>query len=67
MEHIKEAALEALASELRRQGHDFVRSSQPPFVGPCDIPSAVYVTGCINLEAMAAAVLSVSMDQKVPA
>ena len=71
MEHINRAAIEALTSELRRQGHDFKRDTrrgnQPPFVGPCDNPKAVFIHGCIDLEALVGAVLAGSAEQQIPA
>ena len=57
MDDSNRARVEALASELRRQSHDFKRGKQPPFVGPCDTPSAVFIQGCIDLESLVAALV----------
>ena len=58
-------AVAALVAELRRQSRDNRRSDQPPFVGPTDVPSLVYVQGQLDLEAMARALTTQSAEDEV--
>ena len=52
-----EPVVNALLSELHRQGQAFDSDRDAPFVGPTDIPAAVLIDGPIDVEALAAAVI----------